>query len=163
MINNTTIFLNPGEVIISKDPTVIKTVLGSCVAVTLYDKKNKRGGMCHFLLPNFSQSEVSTKYGSVAIPLLIKKFLEMGTKKNNLESKVFGGASVLLDEKEIFFIGDRNIELAIRLLKEYSIPIKEMQVGGETGKIVFFYTDTGQTILKDIKKMSIKDLYNPTL
>lgn len=155
--------MNPGELICSNEDIVIKTVLGSCVGITLYDKEKKIGGMCHFLLPYSSKNEASTKFGNIAIPLLIKKMLAQGASKKNLIAKVFGGANVIFDEKEFFFIGEKNIELATKLLKEYSIPIKEINVGGEIGKKVLFYTHSGLTVVENIKKMSIHDLYNPTL
>ena len=70
-------FLNPGELIFSKKPIVIKTVLGSCVAVILHDKEKKIGAMCHYLLPEApSDAQSSTKYGDVAIYTLLYKFLK---------------------------------------------------------------------------------------
>lgn len=131
-------FLNPGELIFSQRPVVIKTVLGSCVAVCMYDKINRFGGMCHFLLPDSVDKSQSTKYGNVAVKVLLGKFLKAGSKKEYLETSVIGGALIIFDEREIFFIGDRNADMAIQVLKENGIRIKSVNTGGEKGKKVFF-------------------------
>lgn len=160
MISHSLFFLNPGEMIFAQQPSLIKTVLGSCIAVTLHDSEKKIGGICHFLLPYAPKDELSTKYGNVAISLLLRKFINLGSKKNKIVAKIFGGASVLLDEKEIFFVGERNIEVAMKILTENNITIKEMNVGGEFGRKLLFYTDSGLTVVETITKMGIRDLYN---
>ena len=43
--------LAPAEIIIADAPTIISTLLGSCVAVTMYCRTKKIGAMCHALLP----------------------------------------------------------------------------------------------------------------
>jgi len=39
-----------GTVFAAREPTVIETLLGSCVAVCLWDPETRVGGMNHFLL-----------------------------------------------------------------------------------------------------------------
>ena len=53
-------FLKPGYILIASKPTVISTVLGSCVSVCLYDRKRGAGGMNHFQLPSIGKSEDTT-------------------------------------------------------------------------------------------------------
>ncbi|NPV01399.1 MAG: chemotaxis protein CheD [Brevinematales bacterium] len=153
-------FLNPGELIFSKKPVLIKTVLGSCVAVTMYDKINKYGGMIHYLLPDSSNSIVSTKYGDVAIPTLINKFIKEGSKKQFLEATVTGGAFIIFDESEIFFIGDRNIEIAQTILKQNEIRVVASNTGGERGRRVIFNSYTNQVDVSLLEGMHLDDLYN---
>ena len=65
-------FLKPGYIVIANKPTVISTVLGSCVSVCLYDRKRSAGGMNHFQLPSIGKSEDATaRYGNVATLALI--------------------------------------------------------------------------------------------
>ncbi|OHD53438.1 MAG: archease [Spirochaetes bacterium GWF1_51_8] len=153
-------FLNPGELIFSKKPVVIRTVLGSCVAVTLYDKVNKFGGMVHFLLPNSSNRGVSTKYGDVAVPTLINKFIQAGSKKQFLEATITGGAFIIFDESEIFFIGDRNIESAQQILRQNEIRVVATNTGGERGRRVLFNTETSKVEVSFLEHMDIDDLYD---
>jgi chemotaxis protein CheD len=157
-------FLNPGELIFSKKPLVVKTVLGSCVAVVLYDKVNKWGGMCHYLLPVApSEEHRSTKYGDVAIYTLLHKFLKNNSKKEDLIASIIGGAFIIFDEREIFFIGDRNIEVATEILRKEKIFIKQMHTGGEHGKKVYFNTATNLLKVELLEHITLEDLYNPKI
>ncbi len=40
-----------GDLKIAKSPKIIKTSLGSCMGVVLYDSINKIGGLLHLMLP----------------------------------------------------------------------------------------------------------------
>lgn len=153
-------FLNPGELIFSKKPIVIKTVLGSCVAAVIYDKKNHFGGLCHFLLPESQDNSASTKYGNVAVETLINKFYNAGSIARDLEASIVGGAFIIFDEKEIFFIGDRNAEIAAKILKKHQIRIKSVNTGGEHGKKVLFNTASNRLIVHSLEHINIEDLYN---
>jgi chemotaxis protein CheD len=152
-------FLNPGELIFAKHPILIKTVLGSCVAVVVYDKKNGYGGMCHYLLPESEDKVRSTKYGNVAVATLINKFINAGSVKNDLEASVVGGAFIIFSDKEIFFIGDRNADVANRILREQKIPIKSINTGGDKGKKVVFDTGNNQLIVSNIGELTMEDMY----
>lgn len=158
-------FLNPGELIFSKKPVVVKTVLGSCVAVTLFDKVNRWGGMCHYLLPvSPSDEHNSTKYGNVAIKMLLNKFVKRNnSKKEDLIASIIGGAFIIFDEREIFFIGDRNVEIATEILRKEKIFVKQMHTGGENGKKVYFNTATNLLKVEPLKHITLEDLYNSNL
>ncbi len=82
-----------GDYAVSSDPkAVMSTVLGSCVAMCLFDSVNKVGGMNHFLLATSSQAESDDlKYGVNAIELLINRLLQSGAERGNLQAKLFGG------------------------------------------------------------------------
>ncbi|NPV38914.1 Chemotaxis protein CheD [Brevinematales bacterium NS] len=156
-------FLNPGELIFSKKPIVVKTVLGSCVSVTIYDKTHQWGGMCHYLLPVApSEEHHSTKYGNIAIYTLLKKFLkDHGSQREDLVATIIGGAFIIFDEREIFFIGDRNIDVAMEILRKEKIYIKQMHTGGEHGRRVWYHTGTNKIVIETLDKMTVEDLYKP--
>lgn len=152
-------FLNPGELIFSKEPIVIKTVLGSCVGVTLFDKVNRWGGMCHYLLPIAPPNIRSTKYGDIAIKFLIKKFLDEGSDIKNLEAIITGGAFIIFSAREIFFVGDRNVEIAENILRDKKIYVKYRNTGGENGRKVIFSTEYNLINVEVIKEIRVEDLY----
>lgn len=156
-------FLNPGELIFSKKPIVIKTVLGSCVAVTLHDRIKGYGAMCHYLLPEApSDEQSSTKYGDVAIYTLLYKFIKQnGSKREDLVASICGGAFIIFDEREIFFIGDKNVDVATTILRKEKILIKQMYTGGDHGKRVLYNTQTNKIIVQSLDHLTIDDLYNP--
>ncbi|MCX7655587.1 MAG: chemotaxis protein CheD [Treponemataceae bacterium] len=156
-------FLNPGELIFTKRPAVLKTVLGSCVAVCLFDTLNRWGAMCHYLLP-VAPSDVhrSTKYGDIAIKVLLNRFLvKHGSLRENLVATIVGGAFIVFDEREIFFIGDKNVEIAEALLKKEKIRILARYTGGESGRRVFFNTSYNKIVVHNLYEIEMDDLYNP--
>jgi chemotaxis protein CheD len=85
-------FLYPSALFASRERHKVSTILGSCVAVCLYDPIAQIGGINHFMLPFWNgQGLASPKYGNIAIERLVEKMISLGCKKNNLKAKVFGG------------------------------------------------------------------------
>src|SRR5580658_1868975 len=85
-----------GEIFASREPAVVRTVLGSCIAVCLRDPVAGVGGMNHFLLPYGGHNELaSARYGIHAMELLINDCMKVGADRAKLEAKVFGGGHVL--------------------------------------------------------------------
>lgn len=152
-------FLYPSALFASKEPHAINTILGSCVAVCLYDHVLKVGGVNHYMLPLWNgQGLASPKYGNIAIPRLIDKMLEMGCNQKHLKAKIFGGANIFESKLEQFQVGERNITVAEQMLKEYDIPIISGSVGGSNGRRIQFNSYTGEVRQKIIEKKSKEDM-----
>lgn len=146
------VFLLPGEYIISKKPHTVTTLLGSCVAVCLYSRKAKFGGMNHYMLPASSNGERSAKYGDYAIQTIVQ-FLERGAGTlRDAEAMIFGGASVVGAIKSATNIGEKNIETAKTILGGYNIPIVEEHTGGNTGMKIHYQTWDNQVNWRFIEK-----------
>ena len=144
----------PAALYASTFPTIISTLLGSCVAVCLYDPVKKVGGMNHYMLPFWNGEGLpSPKFGNVAIKMLIDKMTKQGSKKDNLIAKVFGGAAVLETKRQVFFIGERNISIAYELLEKENIEIVAASTGGNKGRKLLFNTFTGEVRQKYIEKV----------
>lgn len=150
-------FLYPAALYASKTPTRVSTILGSCVAVCLYDPVLKIGGINHFMLPYWNgQGLASPKYGNIAIEKLIEKMLSLGSLKSNLKAKVFGGGEVIETNITQFHIGERNIKVALEMLQEFNIPIVAKSVGGKLGRKIEYTTDTGEVRQKYIGKSQVQ-------
>ncbi|ASP39333.1 chemotaxis protein CheD [Bacterioplanes sanyensis] len=139
----TTYTVAPGEYRVSDQSSVIlKTLLGSCVAVCLYDERVHVFGMNHFLLAldkYHQQSSVSGRYGIHAMELLINAMLKRGAEKKRMKAKVFGGANVLNQiGQQHFNIGQANVEFAFDFLQQEAIPVSSHDVGGENGRTILF-------------------------
>ena len=148
-------FLYPAALFASEKPYQINTILGSCVAVCLWDPKLKVGGMCHYMLPLWNgQGLASPKYGNIAIEKLLEKMYSFGSKKVNIIAKIFGGGEVIETKIVHFRIGERNIELALDQLKELRIPIVSSSVGGKNGRKIIFHTETGEVKQRYVKGQS---------
>lgn len=138
-------FLYPGALFISPEPYLITTILGSCVAVCLYDPVLKIGGMNHYMLPLWNgQGLASPRYGNIAIRKLIDNIESLGSSKANLKAKIFGGAEIISTNISQFMIGERNISIAKDHLHEENIQIVASSVGGKHGRKIIFDTFSGE-------------------
>lgn len=141
-------FLFPGAVAVHSQEHLITTVLGSCVAVCLWDPYTGTGGMNHYMLPLWNGEGLPTpRYGNIAIDRLIKRMYALDCRKENIVAKVFGGANVLPTTSGMLTVGDRNIMLADQLLQEYEIPVVVADIGGTCGRKVIFNTRTGLVLV----------------
>lgn len=132
---------------VAVNPAEIITVLGSCVAVCLWDRKNKFSGMNHYLMPLWNGNGLkSLKYGNISTERLIESMLNAGSEKKHLEAKIFGGA--VLNVTEEFSVGPRNVEIAKNLLCIYNIPIIAEDIGGTKGRRVVFSNIDGSVYVK---------------
>lgn len=146
-------FLYPSSLFASREAVLVNTILGSCVAVCLYDTVLKYGGINHYMLPLWNgQGLASPKYGNIAINKLYEKMLSIGSSQKNLIAKVFGGANVIETNNAQFMIGERNIAIAYDMLNELQIKIISQSVGGNNGRKIQFNTLTGEIRQKLIEK-----------
>ncbi len=146
-------FIHVGEIHIGARPTEISTILGSCVAVCLYDKIQRIGGMNHYLVPLWNENGLqSPKYGNISIPRLIESMENIGCHRQNMEAKLFGGGNVIDIKQEDMMIGRKNILIAKEILREYNISISAQDVGGDRGRRILMRSDTGKIFLKYVQK-----------
>jgi len=138
-------FLYPSTVWVSAEPYEITTILGSCVAVCLFDQKLFIGGMNHYMLPLWNGSGLaSPKYGNIAIEKLLEKLILLGCKPDNITAKIFGGAEIIEKKSMNYNIGAQNIEIALEMLHDKKIPIVSSSLGGNLGRKIIFNTATGE-------------------
>ncbi len=134
-------------------PTLVQTVLGSCVSVTLFSPTLRWGGIFHALLPRRSDFVGRTengdhfRYVDSSIWYLLRQFTRAGIASHSLECKVFGGASPLHRALENS-TGERNVETALAVLAEAGLKVMASSVGGKDGRKLFFRTDTGLVLQK---------------
>jgi chemotaxis protein CheD len=142
--------INIGGVRASREPLVIDTVLGSCIAACLYDPVSGVGGMNHFMLPEGFDPDnpVSTRYGVHAMELLITEIMKLGGHRRRFQAKVFGGGHVLKIRESLDGVPQRNIDFVRRFLTVEQIPIMNEDVGGYQARRVLFYSHTGKVFLK---------------
>lgn len=144
-------YLYPAALFASSKPHRVMTILGSCVSVCLWDTVLGIGGINHYMLPLWNGNGLaSPKYGNIAIDKLIERMLALGCKKVNLRAKVFGGGEVIEGNLSNFRIGERNVEIALEILKDHKIPIVAQSIGGKYGRKLLFVTSTGEVFQKII-------------
>ncbi len=142
------VYLHAGQLAVASAPTAIVTVLGSCVAVCLWDPATRVGGVNHFLLPHHVERERSARFGNVAVPALVEAVVRAGAARSGLVAKVFGGASVLGGPPRARRLGDENAALALHLLDQARIPVLDRDLGGDRGRKLVFVSDQGTAWVK---------------
>jgi len=147
-------FLHAGQVFVSAEAQRISLILGSCVAVCIWDSANAVGGATHYMLPSWDGKGVaSPRYGNVAISILLQKLLEAGADRGQLQAKVFGGGCLFdslreLNSNKQLDLGSRNVEIALEMLAKARIPVVSTDVGLDRGKRIEFHTDSGKSVVK---------------
>ena len=155
------IYLKVGEIHFSEQSASVWTVLGSCLALTMFHRRLGIGAICHGFLPECREKGTCTidcqeagKYVDCAIRWMTKRFKQKGVPLREIEVKVFGGADTLsarFGGRGGINIGKRNAATAIQMLEKEGLSILSLDVGGATGRKLFFNTRTGEVLLKRLQ------------
>lgn len=137
----------PGEYFVANENLVIMTVLGSCIAACIWDSRMRLGGMNHFMLPDGDAADVSGRYGSYAMELLINDLLKMGARRESMQAKIFGGAQVM-HTFTTMNVGERNTKFVIDYLHTERIPVVSEDVLDIYPRKVCFFPVTGKAMVK---------------
>lgn len=143
------VYVHPGQILVAAQPTVVNTILGSCVAVCLHDGQSRLGGLNHFMMPQSTRTDQSIRFGDVAIGALVDSMLARGASARRLTAKIFGGAwSVDLSRNSSLDLGAKNVAAARQMLAEMSIPVLAEDVGGSRGRKLVYQTDDGSAFVR---------------
>ncbi len=150
------IFLKPGELHFSVHPTIVATVLGSCVSVTMCCPARGIGAICHALLPEESTSGDPGRYVDSAVRALLEHYSRHGISSCEIEVKLFGGADVLptggIDRCDRS-VGSQNVDAALRIIAEKQLLLRASDVGGSSGRRLLFNSSTGEVLMKRLRTM----------
>lgn len=139
------IYLMPGEVVVANQPILVSTVLGSCIALTLYSPSRRIGAICHAMLPDRSGRHHDLRYVDTAIHYIYRKALDFGAE-NDIEIKLFGGSQILPVSRQQpgnLTIGRKNVSRAQDILNQLGLTVNKTDVGGPRGRKLFFSLLTG--------------------
>lgn len=133
-----------GEMAVARDGNVLRTLLGSCVGVSLYDRRLRVGGLAHIVLPHSrSKKDRAGKFVDTAIPELVRKIEHIADEPVRLAARFAGGAS-MFSQAVSANIGQKNVEACEQLLRDLRIPILARDCGGEKGRRMTFDTSSGR-------------------
>ena len=88
------------------------------------------------------------RYGSLAIPELIRRVLVIGAQPSRIRAKIFGGAC--LNGNGAGRLSTENIEIARDCLAQAQIPIVAENVGGRDGRKLLFRIPDGDVWVKTV-------------
>jgi chemotaxis protein CheD len=151
------IFLQPGEIYFGDRNTRIRTLLGSCVAITVWHARKKIGGMCHYMLPARGQPTAEAldgRYADEAVLLLLREIADAQTDPRDYQVKVFGGGNMFVRSKKMpgrskpMNIAGRNIDVAEQLLALHGFVAAADHVGGDGYREIVFEISSGDVWLR---------------
>lgn len=151
--NQTTLMVGLGEIKVTKDPTEILTCLGlgSCIGICAFDPISKVAGMAHIVLPSSAgvTGKVSPKYADIGVPALLEEVSKQGGSTSRMIIKISGGAQMSLagGHGNAFQIGAKNTAVVKEILASQHLKIKGEDTGGNHGRTMRFYLETGKTVV----------------
>jgi len=148
-----TVILMPGEWCVLQGAGAIETLLGSCVALTIWDPVTATGACCHFVLPGTGASTgpeaVDTnvgKYGQRVIPAMWRALRTRAIAPSRCVHKLFGGGRMFT--AELGDIGGNNIACAREMLRRAGIGLNAESVGDDGHRKIRFEVDTGLVVVQ---------------
>ena len=150
-------YLLPGEIHFDDQPIMVNTVLGSCISVTMFNKQNRIGMICHGMMPDsketFKQDENCMKYLDCCIIHMHEKFGSFGVNPAEIEVKIFGGSDMFAYSGAAETIGTKNIASAVTNLDKLRYKIIAKDVGGQFTRKLYFSTETGIVYVRKISRL----------
>lgn len=150
------IYLSPGEMVLAREPTVLATILGSCIGITFWCARLGVGALCHSILPKCPQSasgnvslSVGYRYVDFCIRSLGRQFDMLGATRAEVQVKVFGGADVNLSSGANTrpTVGRLNSEAAAQVLADEGYKVVAFSIGSTLGRKIRFNTGNGEVQL----------------
>lgn len=137
------LYIAQGEFAVGNRPeTVVSTILGSCVAVCLWDPAARLGGMNHILLPGDADGRLgANNFGASDMERLLNALLKLGAVRERLRAKAFGGASIVAGLSDV---GARNARFVRGFLQVEAIPCLAESLGGGRARQVRFWPHSGR-------------------
>lgn len=165
------VFLHQGEVCFGGQDTRIRTILGSCVAITMWHPQLLLGGMCHYMLPGRhgralhcrlddtpiahpSRRQASTpldgKYADEALELMFAEIKRNGTHPREYQIKLFGGGDMFPSASSggKATVGTKNVEAGTRLLSQHGLKAGIEHLGGVGHRNLIFEIWNGHVWMK---------------
>ncbi|GAB4403621.1 MAG: chemoreceptor glutamine deamidase CheD [Rhodoferax sp.] len=151
------IFLQPGELFVADAAYQIRTILGSCVSITLWHPQARVGGMSHFLLPSREgpapAGELDGRYADEALALMVHDLRGLGVDARACEAKIFGGGNMFPGQTRAgrITVGERNGLAARELLQRHGIKLVSESLFGNGHRQVVFNIRTGDVWVRQVR------------
>jgi chemotaxis protein CheD len=156
------IFLRPGEFYFGEGKTRIRTLLGSCVAITLWHPTRLIGGMSHYMLPNRlahrrKDTPLDGRYADEVMEMFMRELKRSHSKSAEFEVKVFGGGrmfehSAREGKRAHIDISERNVQIGRELVSRYGFRFTAEDLGGRGHRNVMLDLWSGDVWVKKAPK-----------
>ncbi|WP_198420755.1 chemotaxis protein CheD [Massilia atriviolacea] len=149
------IFLQPGDFFVGDAEFRVRTLLGSCVSITLWQPDARIGAMSHFLLPGRSKgAQPDARYGNDALDLMLSGLRAQGVQASDCQAKLFGGGNMFPSRRsERPAIGMQNGAEARALLAAHAIPLLSACLYGVGHRQIIFDIASGDVWSRQFEKV----------
>lgn len=150
------VFLNPGAYFVGDERYRIRTLLGSCVSITLWHPVLRIGAMSHFLLAERISRVTGppdARYGEEALSLMVADLRHHGVDPTQCEAKIFGGGDMFPQHPRrgaTGHVGRKNGEAARVLLEKHGIRIVSESLFGVGHRKIMFDIKNGQVWARQV-------------
>lgn len=143
--------LGIGEIGVAHDSGVLRTFVGSCVGLALYDRRRHIAALAHIMLPDSKGSgEPLGKYADTAIPEMMRLLGNLADGSAlRLSAKMVGGARMFAFQSGMT-IGDQNVAAIDAILDRLGIPVLGRDCGGERGRRISFDVSSGEMTVETL-------------
>jgi len=152
------VFLRPGQYFVGDERHQVRTVLGSCVSITLWHPRHRVGAMSHFLLSHNATRHASplldARYGEGALRLMLRELAQARVDPAECGAKIFGGGNMFPEQSRgvgAIEVGRKNGEAARTLLLQAGIPILSESLFGEGHRQIIFDIATGDVWSRQLR------------
>jgi chemotaxis protein CheD len=151
------VYVEPGGLCLVRKPSILRTLLGSCVGIAFRIPRLEVGALCHPMLPRCPAKAAAIfdrcagrRFVDFAIRDLARQFDQLNARRDEVEVKLFGGGDVLLTGNDAArpTVGRLNIEAAMKVLEEEGFAVSASSLGGKRGVNIRFNTQTGEVLLQ---------------
>ena len=152
--------VKPGQVHLVKKDGFVRTVVGSAVAICIWDEELKHACMCHYVFPMPAPGDApSGLYATESVPRMLRTMSSAGSKRRSLSAHILGGASPTTTPDQT---AEQNIEAARFILHQNKIPIICEDVGGRVGRKIVFNAENGNVAVVKVRKLRDGDWNDDT-
>ncbi|MFG1606848.1 chemotaxis protein CheD [Actinoplanes sp. NPDC049265] len=152
------VHLQPGDFHFAGGDTRMHTLLGSCVAITMWHPGRRVGGMCHYLLstadPRVRSSKMDARYADDAVELFAREVDRHAARPADFQVKIFGGADQFPAMRgPLSGVAGQNARTGLELLDRYGFHVTTREIGGEGSRRLIFEVATGHVWVRTLKPL----------
>jgi len=154
-LEHTRCIISPGYLAVSQSPSLLCSVCGNGVIVTLWDPVKRNGGMAHCIFPQTGFTEQPTNYhASIAIPSLIQQMLDLHPYAARFEAQIFGGGNAhgAAQRRAV-----KVIKMIKKMLHRFKVDVISENIGGSVGRKIVFDTNSGDILVIHTKRVRKTD------
>lgn len=148
-LSKTSIRVPMAGIVASSAPSVLETLLGSCVGIALWCQETRQGALAHVMLSDsLGCTKQPGRFVDTAIPEMLDQLAKNGARRRAIVAKVCGGSNMFKAASSAHEVGRKNIDKACELLRLQKLPILAQHVGGTSGRVIYFDLESGEIRVK---------------